>query len=222
MTFLKSVRIITWLSLIDIAWYILSIFIFAATFYPTIINILEQATDAITQNTQALTASNNPLTTQIALWPFTQAIIGLLIVFIAIAAILGLATEWLKTRIIYKKPFWLKTALLQLGQVAVFIILLSFTQYLLYLELAYPFIPVWLLSTLIVCLWGAFFWCTAHAKAISYAKKKFDGSDLWQPIIVVAMIALLASTQIIQLIMLAAIIWIAAWNWYQVRIATFK
>ena len=219
---LHKAKTITWLSLIDLTWYLIITAIFFTAFYPPILNVLDQAFSAINENTASLTATQDPSTTQIAIWPFAQALIKMIVLFIAISAIIGYIVEVFKTRISYKKWNWGTTALLQVGQTAFVIILLSLTQYILYLNFAYPLAPAWFVALILILLWALFFWFCAHAKAKSYNKVKFNWGDYWQPLIIVASIYLLLNSKLIELVILSFLVWLIAWNTYQYRIATFK
>ena len=224
MTFLKQLKTITWLFLIDIAWYVLLIAIFSLTpfFFVQTFNIAGQAMTAIAQNTQSIATTNNPLTSQIDLQPFADALILRIALFIIISALIGFGAELLKTNIIYKRIFFLKTMLLQIGKILLFFACIYLTLKISYIELAYPFIPIWLLSTILVCGWGVFFWVIAHAKSFVYKKKEFMISDMWISITLVTVMLLLVYTQNLNLIVAALLIWSLAWNWYQLRIASFK
>ena len=213
--FLDQLQTITWLSLIDLVWYVLSTAIFGMFFYPQLMNIAQQAMDAVSQNTQSVIAANSFSVSQIELGPYAQALISLILIFIAIASIIGILAEFAKTKILCNKPFWAKTTVIQVVQLAAVIFLSAISQYLIYLNLAYPIIPLWFFVAIIVCIWGVFFWLVANTKARIYAKEKFQISNLWIPLVLITLIYFLASTQNMVIIIFALLIWIAAWNWYQ-------
>lgn len=214
-----SKRKLTYLALTDLVWYLLITFLFFTSFYAPIADVLKQSYDAIAENTQSLAQTQDPSTSQISLLPHAQLLLTYILFFLALASILSIIAQLIKSKLLYKEPFWLKTTIMQIGQVSLFIILAAFTHYFLYIQFAFPIIPLWLVIVILTAIWSVFFWAIAHSKARVYAKVKFEKNTLFMSAGLCYLVVILTSFQKYELAIVAFVLWLILWNWLQMHIA---